>query len=68
MINKMLFLMEIEFFVARNVAKGFTPAGYSEAMVSLKGGDCHPTKKRDTKSLRKRTVSAKYEVDKSLMR
>jgi len=55
-INKILFLMEIEFIVARNVARGFIPAKYSEAMVSLQGGDCHPTKRRGTRSGRKRNV------------
>jgi hypothetical protein len=45
----MLFLMEIKFIVARNAAKGFIPAKYSEAMVSLLGGDCHPTRRRGTK-------------------
>jgi hypothetical protein len=48
-INKNLFLMEIEFIVARNAAKGFIPAKYSEAMVSLQGGDCHPTRRRGTR-------------------
>ncbi len=61
MINKILFLMEIEFIVARNVARGFIPAKYSEAMVSLQGGDCHPTRRRGTRLGQKRTVSAKYE-------
>jgi len=37
--------MEIEFIVARNAAKGFILAKYSEAMVSLQGGVCHPTRK-----------------------
>jgi hypothetical protein len=45
----MLFLMEIEFIVARNVAKGFIPAEYSEVMVSLQAGDCHPTRRRGTR-------------------
>jgi hypothetical protein len=45
----MLFLMEIKFIVARNVAKGFIPAKYSEAMVSFQGGDCHPTRRRGTR-------------------
>jgi len=40
---------EIEFIVARNVARGFIPAKYSEAMVSLQSGDCHPTRKRGTR-------------------
>ena len=53
--------MEIEFIVARNVARGFIPAKYSEAMVSLQGGDCHPTRRRGTRLGQKRTVSAKYE-------
>jgi hypothetical protein len=48
-INKNLFLMEIEFIVARNAAKGFIPAKYSEAMVSLQGGVCHPTRRRGTR-------------------
>ena len=48
-INKNLFLMEIEFIVARNAAKGFIPAKHSEAMVRLQGGDCHPTRRRGTK-------------------
>ncbi len=61
MINKILFLMEIEFIVARNVARGFIPAKYSEAMVSLQGGNCHPTRRRGTRLGQKRTVSAKYE-------
>ena len=53
--------MEIEFIVARNVARGFIPAKYSEAMVSLQGGDCHPTRRRGTRLGQKRTVSAKHE-------
>ena len=53
--------MEIEFIVAQNVARGFIPAKYSEAMVSLQGGDCHPTRRRGTRLGQKRTVSAKYE-------
>ena len=53
--------MEIEFIVARNVARGFIPAKYSEAMVSLQGGNCHPTRRRGTRLGQKRTVSAKYE-------
>ncbi len=53
--------MEIEFIVARNVAGGFIPAKYSETMVSLQGGDCHPTRRRGTRLGQKRTVSAKYE-------
>ena len=53
--------MEIEFIVARNVARDFIPAKYSEAMVSLMGGDCHPTRRRGTRLGQKRTVSAKYE-------
>ena len=48
-INKMLFLMEIKFIVAPNVARDFIPAEYSEAMVNLRDGDCHPTRKRGTK-------------------
>jgi ATP-binding cassette ChvD family protein len=60
-INKILFLMEIEFIVARNVARGFIPEKYSEAMVSLQGGNCHPTRRRDTRLGQKRNVSAKYE-------
>jgi len=48
-INKILFLLEIEFIVARNVARGFIPAKYSEAMVSLQGGVCHPTRRRGTR-------------------
>jgi ATP-binding cassette ChvD family protein len=53
--------MEIEFIVARNVARGFIPAKYSEAMVSLQGGDCHPTRRRGTRLGQKRTVSAQHE-------
>jgi hypothetical protein len=53
--------MEIEFFVARNVARGFIPAKYSEAMVSLQGGDCHPTKRRGTRLGQQRDASTKYE-------
>jgi len=34
-INKILFLVEIKFTAARNVARGFTLEKYSEAMVSL---------------------------------
>ena len=34
-INKILFLVEIKFTVARNVARGFTLEKYSEVMVSL---------------------------------
>ena len=60
-INKILFLTEIEFIVARNVARGFIPAKYSETMVSLQGGDCHPTRRRGTRLGQKRTVSVKYE-------
>ena len=60
MINKILLLMEIEFIAARNVARDFIPAKYSEAMVSLQGGDCHPTRKRGTRLGHERTVSAKY--------
>jgi hypothetical protein len=56
----MLSLMEIEFIVARNAAKGFIPAKYSEAMVSLQGGDCRPTKRRVTRSGQLRDVSTKY--------
>jgi len=48
-INKILFLMEIEFIVAQNVARGFILAEYSEAMASLQGGDCHPTRRRGTR-------------------
>jgi len=61
-INKILFLMEIEFIVARNVARGFIPAKYSEAMVSLQGGDCHPTRRRGTRLGQEGTVSAKNET------
>jgi hypothetical protein len=60
-INKMLFLMEIEFIVVRNVAKGFIREKYSEAMVTLKGGDCRPTKRRGTKSRQQRDESIKCE-------
>jgi hypothetical protein len=60
-INKMLFLMEIKFIVARNAAKGFIPAEYSEAMVSLLGGDCLPTKRRGTKSRQQRDENIKCE-------
>jgi len=60
-ISKMLFLLEIEFIVARNVARGFIPAKCSEAMVSLKGGDCRPTRRRGTRLKQEKTVSAKYE-------
>jgi hypothetical protein len=48
-ISKMLFLLEMEFIVARNVARGFIPEKYSEAMVSLQGGDCLPTRRRGTR-------------------
>ena len=63
-ISKMLFLLEMEFIVARNVARGFIPGKYSEAMVSLQGGDCHLTRRRGTRLRQKRTVSAKYEPEK----
>jgi hypothetical protein len=56
----MLSLMEIEFIVARNAAKGFIPAKYSEAMVSLQGGGYRPTKRRATRSGQLRDVSTKY--------
>ena len=49
-INKILFPMEIEFIVVPNVARGFIPAKYSELKVSLKGGDCRPTKRRGIRS------------------
>ncbi len=58
-INKMLFLTEIEFIDVRNVAKGFIPERYSETMVILKGGDCRPTKRRGTKSRQQRDESIK---------
>jgi hypothetical protein len=46
----MLFLMEIGFIAARNVAKGFIPEEYLLAMVSMQDGDCHPTRRRGTRS------------------
>ena len=57
----MLFLMEIEFIDVRNVAKGFIPEKYSETMVTLKGGDCRPTKRRGIKSRQQRDESIKCE-------
>jgi hypothetical protein len=48
--NRILFLMESEFIVAPNAARGFIPARFSERMVSLQGGDCRPTKRRGTRS------------------
>ncbi len=61
MINKMLFLMEIEFIDVRNVAKGFILEKYSETMVALKGGDCRPTKRRGIKLRQQRDESIKCE-------
>ena len=61
MINKMLFLMEIEFIDVRNVAKGFIPERYWETMVTLKGGDCRPTKRRGIKSRQQRDERIKCE-------
>ena len=60
-INRMLFLMEIESIDVRNVAKGFIPEKYSETMVALKGGDCRPTKRKGTKSRLPRDEGIKKE-------
>jgi hypothetical protein len=55
-INKILFLMEIEFIVARNVVRGYTPAEYSKRMGSLRDGVCHPTRRRGTKLRQQKAV------------
>jgi len=47
-ISKILLLMEIEFIVARILARGFIPAKYSESMVRLQGG-LPPHRKKEHK-------------------
>jgi hypothetical protein len=48
-INRILFLLEIEFIVVRNVGRDFILAKYSGSMVTFQDGDCHPTRRKGTR-------------------